>query len=177
MEKLTLYTLTERQQQIEDLLVENGGELTPEIEQMLNETTDALAVKVDGYNHIIRRLEGFAASAKAEADRLTKLRRTSENAVRSLKSHIAEVMKAQGIEKLESDTCKISWRKTTAVEVTDEDALVRPYRQVIDTMTANLPGWLKVDVSISKTALGEAIKSGSPVAGAEIVENRNIQIR
>ena len=177
MEKLTLYTLTERQAQIEDLLLENGGELTPEVEELLNDNAEALAVKVDGYNHILRRLEGFAAQAKAEVDRLTKLRRTAENGAKSLKAHIASVMAAQGIEKLESDTCKITWRKSTAVEVTDEDALLLPFKNTIEVLRQNLPGYLTVEVSINKTALKEAINAGKPVAGAEIVENRNIQIR
>lgn len=177
MEKLTLYQLTEQQQQIEDLLIENGGELTPEIEQLMESTSEALAVKVDGYNHIIRRLEGFAASAKAEKERLAKLQKVAENGVKAIKAHIADVMQAQGISKLESATCKIGFRRTESVAITDEELLLRPYRHTVDTIAPTLPEWVKVSIDIDKTALKAYIKAGHPVLGAEVEENQNIQIR
>lgn len=177
MANISLYQLTSEQQRIEDLLLENGGELTPEIEDALASNNEALTAKVDGYNHIFRRLEALAAGAKAEKDRLAKLQRSAENAARALKEHLAAVMEAQGIDKLESATCKIGWRHTTSVEVTDADALLKPYAKVIEALKANIPAWVKVEVSISKTALRDAIEAGEALIGAAITDNKSIQIR
>ena len=62
----TLYALTAAQAAIEDALYENGGELTPELEEQLAETREALPAKIDGYNHILARLAGMEAAADAE---------------------------------------------------------------------------------------------------------------
>ena len=45
----TLFNLTAQMQSIEDALYENGGELTPELEEALVETRDSIVAKVDAY--------------------------------------------------------------------------------------------------------------------------------
>lgn len=172
-----LYELTQEQARIEELLIEGGGELTPELEEALASNSAALADKVDGYNHIYRRLTSFAAAIKNEKDRLAGLQKTYETAARSLKDHLARAMDAAGIEKLESATCKVTWRRTTAVEISDEDALLLPWRQVIEQLSAPLPEWVEVKASVVKTALRKAIEEGAPVNGAAIVNNKTIQIK
>ena len=46
----TLYELTAQMRQIEEQLDETGGELTPELEDLWNETGESLVAKVDNYN-------------------------------------------------------------------------------------------------------------------------------
>ena len=43
----TLYELTAQMRQIEDSLEETGGELSPELEELWNETGESLVQKVD----------------------------------------------------------------------------------------------------------------------------------
>jgi len=68
---LTIYQLGEAERELMDILYENGGELTPEIEDALTETREGLSLKVEGYNRIIRELTAYSDAAKAEADRIS----------------------------------------------------------------------------------------------------------
>jgi len=178
MEKMTLYRLTDEQNRIEDMLIETEGEITPEIAELLEATDAALAQKVDGYNHIIRRCASYAQACKDEKMRFARLQKAYENASAGLKQHIQFVMEAQGIDKLESPTCKISFRNNPeSVQISDEEAVLAPYMTALTKAMAKLPAWVKVDVSINKTELRDAIRTGLPVKGAELTQTRSIVIK
>ena len=170
MENRTLFQLSADMSAIEDALWETGGELTPELEQALTETQQSLAVKTDGYNALIRKID-------AEIKRLTALKKTCQNAEKRLKNHICETMGAFGIEKLEGQFCKISRAKTSSIE-TNEDLLLATYLPTIDAINESLPPYIRVEPKVSKTAIKEFQKTeGILPAGAEIVENWSIRIR
>ena len=50
---MNLFQLTAEQSRIEDLLEQNGGEITPEIEEALTLTAEQLPRKVDGYGALL----------------------------------------------------------------------------------------------------------------------------
>lgn len=83
-----LYELPAEYQEIEDLLIENGGELTEEIEARLAALNDALEVKTERICHLIRNVAGLRDAAKAEVDRLGKLVKTRDNTVDRLKAYL-----------------------------------------------------------------------------------------
>jgi hypothetical protein len=162
---------------IEDALWENGGELTPELEQALTETEQSLAVKTDGYNSLIRKFASQADVIDAEIKRLTALKKTCQNAEKRLKNHICETMGEFGIDKLEGQYCKISRAKTTSIETNDE-LLLATCLPAIAALNENLPPYIRVEPKISKTAIKEYQKTeGILPAGAEVVENWSIRIR
>jgi hypothetical protein len=162
---------------IEDALWENGGELTPELEQALTETEQSLAVKTDGYNSLIRKFASQADVIDAEIKRLTALKKTCQNAEKRLKNHICETMGEFGIDKLEGQYCKISRAKTTSIETNDE-LLLATCLPAIAALNESLPPYIRVEPKISKTAIKEYQKTeGILPAGAEVVENWSIRIR
>ena len=162
---------------IEDALWENGGELTPELEQALTETEQSLAVKTDGYNSLIRKFASQADVIDAEIKRLTALKKTCQNAEKRLKNHICETMGVFGIDKLEGQYCKISRAKTTSIETNDE-LLLATCLPAIAAINESLPPYIRVEPKISKTAIKEYQKmEGILPAGAEVVENWSIRIR
>ncbi|MBR5200033.1 MAG: siphovirus Gp157 family protein [Bacteroidales bacterium] len=162
---------------IEDALWENGGELTPELEQALVETEQSLATKVDGYNHLIRSFSSKADIIDAEIKRLTALKKTAENAEKRLKQHICDTMGMFGIDKLEGAYCKISRARTSKVE-TNEELLTSGYASNLAEFNKSLPPYITAEFKVSKTAIKDMQKSdGVLPAGAEIVENWSIRIR
>ena len=175
----TLYELTAAQSAIEDALYENGGELTPELEAQLAETREALPAKIDGYNHILARLAGMEAAADAEIKRLQALKKTAQNAQKSLKGHLLNAMQTFGIEKIEGSTCKVFRKANPAsVTITDENALLQPFKEwLFDGVMDDLPAWIKVEASINKTALKEMLKNGEQVCGAELTRNESVVIK
>ena len=178
MEKgMTLYELTAEMAAIEDELYENGGELTPELKQEMTETKESLLRKVDGYNALLRKLGAMAASAKSEIDRLTKLKKTAENARKQVKEQLLWNMNVWGLEKLEGNLCRMSIRHTPSLEVDDAVALA-PYLGAIEKLQKALPEWVTVEVKVSKQAIKEAYKGTDILpAGVSEVSRQSLIIR
>lgn len=171
---MNLYELTAEQARIESLLEENGGEITPEIEEALTLTAEALPRKVDGYGVLIRQFAAAEAACDAEIKRLQGLKKTAQNAQRGMKDRILYAMQTFGFDKLAGETTKFSTRKSTAVEV-DEDTLLAAYREKIADFVATLPAWLSLEVKVSKTAIGNAYKqNGLTPEGAKVIENTSL---
>lgn len=177
MEKRTLFQLSADMAAIEDALWENGGELTDEIADALTETEQSLAIKVDGYNSLVRKFDSQADIIDAEIKRLTALKKTCQNASKRLKDHICQTMGMFGIDKLEGQYCKMSRAKTSKVETNDE-MILAAYSNAITSLNESLPPYITVEPKISNTAIKEFQKEeGILPAGAEIVENYSLRIR
>lgn len=177
MDTKTLFQLSADMAAIEDALWENGGELTDELAEALQETEMSLARKADGYNSLIRSFASQKEILKAEIDRLTKLKRVAENAEKRIKQHLVDTMGMFGIEKIEGDKCKITRARTTAIETNDEQ-IVAAYLQNVEELKNILPPYINVELKVSKTAIKEFQKEeGILPAGAEVVENYSLRIR
>ena len=74
-------------------------------------------------------------------------------------------MELSGRKSLESPRCKVSYRKSSSVEVPDINALDKDY--VTET----------IEIKPNKVAIKEALKEGKTVEGAEIVERQNLLIK
>lgn len=174
---MNLYELTAEQARIEALLEENGGEITPEIEEALTLTEEALPRKVDGYGVLIRQFAATEAACDAEIKRLQAIKKTAQNAQRSMKDRILFAMQSFGFDKLAGTTTKFSTRASKAVEL-DEETLLARYLTDINNFAATLPDWLSLDIKVSKTAISAYYKeTGLTPEGAKVVENKSLIIR
>ncbi len=173
----TLYQLTQEFLDIEDVLYESGGELTPELETALTETRESLMAKVDSYNALIQKLGSMADSASSEIARLGKLKKTAENAQKRLKERIIYHMNEFGIGKLEGNLCKMSLRSSKSLNV-DESLLMAKVQEDVDKLRAKLPEYMTVEVKVSKTAIKDAEKlTGMIPEGCSYVFNESLLIR
>ena len=160
---------------IEEALEENGGELTPELEEVWQETAESLPMKVDGYNKVIANMTAYSKNIDAEIKRLQTLKKTADNSVKRVKEHLVDVMKQWGIVKLEGNYCKMTLTTSTATEV-DEETVLAPYRSRLAKL--DLPDWITADLKVSKTALKDAFKDKEVTpAGVSFVENQSLRIR
>ena len=176
-EKRTLFQLTADMAAIEDLLMENGGELTPEVEAMLTPTQEALAVKADGYNMLLRKLKAEETTCDTEAKYWAGKKKVAANAQKRIREHINYVMAYGGYDRIEGEHCKISRRETQALEV-NEEVVLASMRDRINELVASLPEFVKVDVSVSKTALKEWMERENIVPeGVAYVTNSSVTIR
>lgn len=159
----TLFNITAEQRRINDALMESGGELTPELEEALIINAENFAVKVEGYATSIHQFEAFAEAADAEIKRLTALKKSAQGAVKRLKDNLAYGMEVMGYDKVDMGLHKLSFRTSTAVNITDEVRIPNQY--------------IKVETKIDKESLKRDLKAGLVVEGAELVTNKSIQIR
>ena len=174
---LTLYNLSAEMAEIENALMENGGELTPELEAKLATTSDALIKKADDYGAVIEKFTAAVAACKAEIDRIKVIQKVADNSLKSIKEHLASTMDAFGMKSLEGKLHKFSLTKTTATEV-DEDTLLAPYKGLVEALQAKLPSWVTVDCKVSKSDLKAAYKDKDvTLDGLTFVENKSLRIK
>ena len=165
MNALSFYPVTKELADIFIALDENGGEVTPEIEQALAINEENFAAKSVDFGNAILNFKAMAAAAKAEKERLALIQKHYENAYNRLDSLLKAAMVATGHDKVENATMRLSLRHTTATEVDDIDQLPAEFKTT------------KVEVVADKTAIKKAIQSGEAVPGAHLVENVSLQIK
>lgn len=161
----TLFKIQQEYAELAYSLIENGGELTPELETALQINRDELESKAEGYGMVINQIDAECTMINNEIDRLQGLIDSRKKAIDKLKSRLSDALTSHGIDKVKSNFINISFRKTESVEITDESLIPEGFMRKSVSMTPN------------KTALKDAIKNGELIMGARIVVKNNIQIK
>lgn len=160
---ISLYQLTNEHKCIYDLLEENGGEITPEIDAMLAINEANFLEKANGYCEIIAKYGGMAQLAAERIRQLQTYKKVAENAQKRLKERLQFAMAEYGLTKAELGLHKLSLRNSQAVEIIDETKIPNEF--------------IKVKVEIDKAALREALLSGAAIEGAELKQNQSLIIK
>ena len=92
---MNLYNIDADLQQLENELVEAGGEISEEMDARLNEILDSREDKVDGYIAVIRSQIALAEGFKKEASWFTAKQKSRENVALRLKERLYESMQAR----------------------------------------------------------------------------------
>ncbi|WP_415319827.1 siphovirus Gp157 family protein [Clostridium perfringens] len=165
---MKLYELTQNYRNLESLL-DNLGEqegLTVEmIHGALGQVEDDINTKIENTCKVIKEIEADSIGIDEEIKRLSALKKQKENAAKKLKEYVEFEMNGIGLTKVEGKLFKISFRKSKVVKVLDETKIPREFIKIKTTET------------ISKTDLGKALKNGEIIEGAELVENKSLQIK
>ena len=132
----------------------------------LNELELERESKIEGVACWIKDLKAEAEALKNEKQTLAERQRVAENKAESLKKWLAYAL--QG-EKFKTTKCAISFRKSEAVEVTEEGlkVLMKEHDELL-TYKAPEP---------NKTAIKQALKDGLSVAGVQLVQNTSVIIK
>jgi hypothetical protein len=163
--KLTIYQIEQSYNQLAEELIDNGGELTPELSEALAITEEQLQNKSVAYSFVIKQIDSEVDIIDVEIKRLQAMKKTRENASERLKANIKHAMELFNIDEIKTPLVKINFRKSEAVEVDDVNQLPASYKVV------------KVTEQADKMAIKEAIKNGAEIPGCRIVANRNLQIK
>ena len=122
--------------------------------------------KVENMALWIKNLNAEADAIKAEKDNLADREKAARNKADRLKKYLAEILCG---EKFTTPRVAVTFRKSEAVEI-DED--------FIEWAREKAGYLLKYkDPEVNKTAIKEAIKNGTAIEFARIVQNNNIQIK
>lgn len=122
--------------------------------------------KIEGVACWIKDLKAEAEALKNEKMALAERQRVAENKAESLKKWIAYAL--QG-EKFKTPKCSVSFRKSEAVEVTEE-GLNNLMEEHKDLLTFKSP-------EPNKKAIKEALNDGLSVAGVQLVQNTSTIIK
>lgn len=104
----------------------------------------------------------FAEALKTEKQKLAERQQQAEKRADSLKRYLDFCL---GGEKFQTAKVRVSYRKSTAVQIAEGTILPEKYTTV------------KTEIKPDKTALKKAIQEGEEIAGVELVESRNISVK
>lgn len=123
---INLYNLSKEFISIFDELEENGGELTPELEEKLKITQDNLKTGVKSLANVIKSLEYECDCVKGEQKRLKDLYDRKQKVIERLTNILLWAIneygdtKKTGVKYVAYETGEVSVRKTQAVDVNEE---------------------------------------------------------
>ena len=167
---MNLYQLTQEELSFLALMEETGGEVTDEIMEDLAIRRENFQYKAEAYAKFILKLEGEADQAAAEIKRVQALKKAKEAVSERLRTTLLTALQVfgnedpkTGVKRYETALAKLSTRKSTAVEITDESSLP--------------DACFVIKREVSKTNIKKMLEDGATLEGAGLKENVSLQIK
>ena len=124
MDTVTLYEIGAELNALQDELVANDGELTPELESQLDHIELEFTIKAERVAKMVRILEaratvveGQAAAYKDEVSRLNKLAAMRSNSAKALKNYLLRWLQATNHRKVQTNLFNLVVTKNTQPSV------------------------------------------------------------
>ena len=162
---MNIFNIQSEYQQLVNQLIENQGEITPELELALQINKDNFHSKSENYGYITKQFDGEMDIIDNEIKRLQQAKKSREKTIERLKATIELAMNTFDIDKIETPLIKISFRKSESIEVSDVNELPNEFKVI------------KLTESADKLKIKDALKSGMLIEGCSIKTNRNLQIK
>lgn len=153
--------LYEINQAVNDLL--ENEELTDLEMDQLEQLAIAESEKLESIGCYLKHLKSESDAIANEIKTLQQRKKAIDNKHDRLKTYLSDYLIANGRDSFKTSKVVISFRSSKSVNVYDENVL---------------PDAVKTyEIKIDKKMIGDLIKAGQDIAGAELVENKNIQVR
>lgn len=163
-ENRSLISIVSETVAVEKMLIESGGELTPEIEAFLAVNAQELAEKVDAYDMVINRFKALEDFYGERAEFYYKISSQCLNTVARLKENIKRAMSELGVEEVKGNETRFKLVEGSgSLRIKDPEMVPVEFKEEI------------TETVIKKSELKAALKSG-PVAGAELEFNPSLRI-
>lgn len=166
MSNLNLYGIEKVYLDIANQLIENGGEITDELEEALAINKSDFEVKVVKYAYVTLSFDNDIDSIDGEISRLTELKNKRVKSKEALLSRVKGAMELYGIKKIEAQNLKLLLVASKQVIIEDEDLVNDKFKKTVT----------KITTSVVKADVKKAIEAGETVEGAILQENFNLRI-
>lgn len=166
---MNIYELSDKYQQILDLLqsvdISNNEEYQQILEDTLASISDALDTKADGYVKVIAQMKSDQEMLKVERDRINARIKSLNNNVKRMQEVLYDVLKASGKDKVKTPLYSI-WiqQNPPSVEILDEVVIPKSY-------------WVEQLPTLDKRQLLADLKEGKEIKGAQIKQGEGIRYR
>lgn len=161
MMKINLYEITQEFEALDNMLIETGGEITEESEELEQYINGLLMSKVDGCVEYRTQQMDRIEMAKARVKKFQELIKTEENKVKRFDNYIIDCL--ERLEKPEVagqlHTIKVH-KPQKSVKIIDEDKIPAEFATV------------ETVVKINKSEIKKALKSGVEMEGACLVDGK-----
>lgn len=156
---MNLYEISEEFNRLNELIAENYGEISEEIEDLEVYIKDLLTTKTDGMVHFVNRLEDECDVADKHIERLQAYKKVRKNAIANLKNYTADCMTKLGTKKIKGEISEIS--------------LSKPRKLVSITDANKIPlHLLKTTVEPDKTEIKKVLDMNVEVDGARLIDSK-----
>lgn len=145
--------------------MESDGTVAEEAMEELESLNEERQMKIENVALYIKELEANADAIEAEEKKLADRKKSIRNKADWLKRYLSGSMQMNNETSFETSRCKLTFRKSEAVEITNEDSI---------------PEWyLLKDIVYkpNKAEIKKALKAGQEVAGCTLKVNHNLQIK
>ena len=161
---MTLYEIDQKMQNLVD--PETGELMDYEAFAQLQMDREQ---KIENMALWVKDLSAEAKAIREEEDNLKERRKAMENRAERLKTYLSIAL---GGKKFQTPRCAVTFRKTTAVQIDDQEKLILWLEQngYDDCVKYKEP-------EVSKTELGKLLKSGTPVPFACIKDGQSVGVR
>lgn len=159
----SLFKLSNEAAELLTLLRESEGEITPEIEAMIEVNERSLAMKADNYYMLLSAIDGDTSHWEKIRDSLNSYLKSLSGIKKRLRENIKRSMRVQEKSKLDGDTFGFTLSRTKPLLEIDESQLPSEY-------------WAEEFVrKVDKVKIHESIKNGKPVQGVRVIENYGLR--
>ena len=161
----SLFEISEIMDQITNHLIDTGGELTEEVEELLIITQEELKSKSSDYAYMIHSLEYDNTIVDQEIKRLNQIKKTRQNVIQRLKMTLSAALIRFEVDEIKTPTLKINFRRSQTLEILSIDSIDKKYHTEVITHDVN------------KKQIKEDLKNGKEVDGARLLTHQNLQIK
>lgn len=162
---MNLVEIVNQAARIEEMLIENGGELTPEIQELLSINEVLLPEKVDKYNAIIERMDNLGDYYEKKVLFYERIYKSAINLKNSLKDNMKSAMLSLGVEEMKGEDVKFKLSKTNPrLIITDE-------KKIADEFLT-----METKPVVNKDALKDHLKQYGDSAGAHLEDSYSLRV-
>lgn len=148
---------------LNDMLEENGGEVTPEIEQQMNDLELSQVEVAENIRQLIAWNKKQDEYIDAEIKRLQARKKARKGSVEYFKRRLLETMLANGVSKIKTDFCSITLCEGREGVGCDEKQIVQRYDETAEPLRDLLPSYVKVELHVDRTEALRVLKEGGIV--------------
>jgi phage host-nuclease inhibitor protein Gam len=171
---LKLYEISAEYDRVAEAIIENGGELTPELEAELEKIEGAFEEKAERVALYIRNLLATADTYTREALRIAQKSKSLQNTADSLKAYLKRNMEKLELTKVEGKLATVAIQKNSqpsVAGVTDAMLLQMQHHQVFQD-------FVKITRSADKGAIARFAAAGGELPeGVEVTRGSHVRIR
>jgi len=163
----SLYDIASDIQEIHNAIIDQDGEVSPELEKSLDRLNLEISNKVHGIGKWLKNLEGNESSIQAEIDRLERRKKSISSLETRLKEYVKLCMVKADKKKLEFPLFTAAIQANPpSVEITDETKIPAKYIKI------------KQVTEIDKKQILYDLKAGEAISGATLsTDKTHLRIR
>ena len=163
---MNIYKIAQEHFRIKEIIEENDGDLSPELEQELMDILATGDDKLEAFYHVYRNLSANLVGIKSEEDRISAMKKSVTANMERIKKTLDTFMKVTGRDSYENGAVKIIMAKKTDFVY---DTFPKEFIESVTTdkeKLADFKAWAK-----------ENPDTAFELCGAKFVKGKSIQIK